>query len=137
MIDDTATLSGSLIPGDLHTRVASLAIIPERAAPPAIALGVYWASRTSLSAAQLHALKVLADSAAAALQRLHAWAESTELGLPWAEAVRMCAWTRRIHLDGEWVSVETFLLRRFGLRVTHGISEEARDLLIGLREPDE
>lgn len=39
--------------------------------------------------------------------------------------VAMCAWTRRIQWEGTWISVEEFLERRFGLTVSHGISEEA------------
>ena len=39
--------------------------------------------------------------------------------------VRMCAWTNRLELDGEWLEIEAFLNRRFGVTVTHGISEEA------------
>jgi hypothetical protein len=39
--------------------------------------------------------------------------------------VAVCAWTRRIRWEGEWVSIEDFLQRRFGLEVTHGISDEA------------
>ena len=135
VIEDTGTLLDAA--GDLTVpdRVASLAAIADRAATPAIAIGVYWASRTSPSQDQVHLLKVLADSVAAARQRLEAWAECAGHALPTADTVRMCAWTRRIQLEGEWVSVETFLLRRFGLRVTHGLSDEARDLLIGPREP--
>ncbi len=39
--------------------------------------------------------------------------------------VVMCAWTRRIRMDGVWVPVETFLEDRFGIQVSHGISDEA------------
>lgn len=49
--------------------------------------------------------------------------------------VAMCAWTRRIRWHGEWVPVDRFLRDRFGLEVTHGISEEALDeelALLGL-----
>ncbi|HXH01722.1 MAG TPA: hypothetical protein VNN09_00195 [Candidatus Competibacteraceae bacterium] len=37
----------------------------------------------------------------------------------------MCAWTRKIRFNGEWVSFETFRWERFGLCVGHGLSEEA------------
>jgi hypothetical protein len=37
----------------------------------------------------------------------------------------MCAWTRWLELDGEWLSVEHYLERRFGIEVSHGISAEA------------
>jgi hypothetical protein len=39
--------------------------------------------------------------------------------------VAMCAWTRRVRWDGEWISVDDFLKARFGLEITHGISDEA------------
>src|SRR5262249_49731275 len=38
--------------------------------------------------------------------------------------VTMCAWTRRVRHDGEWISVEEFLQRRFGLDVSHGIADD-------------
>ena len=39
--------------------------------------------------------------------------------------VTMCAWTRTIRMDGRWVPVEEFLREKFGVRVSHGISDEA------------
>lgn len=39
--------------------------------------------------------------------------------------VTMCAWTRKIQMDGRWVPVEEFLLSKFGVRVSHGISDDA------------
>jgi PAS domain S-box-containing protein len=39
--------------------------------------------------------------------------------------VTMCAWTRRVQMDGRWVAVEEFLLKKLGIKVSHGISEEA------------
>jgi hypothetical protein len=49
--------------------------------------------------------------------------------------VAMCAWTRRMQWEGRWVSVEEFLERRFGLTVSHGISEDAlADQLAALEE---
>lgn len=39
--------------------------------------------------------------------------------------VTLCAWTRKIKLDQEWVSFEEFLTRRLGLAVSHGINPEA------------
>jgi hypothetical protein len=39
--------------------------------------------------------------------------------------VAVCAWTRRIRWEGRWISIEEFLQKRFGLEVTHGISDEA------------
>jgi hypothetical protein len=39
--------------------------------------------------------------------------------------VAMCAWTQRVRWNDEWVAVDVFLKRRFGIEVTHGISEQA------------
>ena len=36
--------------------------------------------------------------------------------------VIMCAWSKAIQLDGEWMSIEAYMARRFGLSITHGIS---------------
>jgi hypothetical protein len=42
-----------------------------------------------------------------------------------ARLVAICAWTGRVRWKGEWVRVERFLKERFGVAVTHTISEEA------------
>lgn len=39
--------------------------------------------------------------------------------------VTVCAWTKRIRLDGTWYSFEDFLEKKLGLDVTHGIHPEA------------
>jgi CHASE3 domain sensor protein len=38
--------------------------------------------------------------------------------------VTVCAWSRTVQDGDEWVSFEEYLHRRFGLRVTHGLSPE-------------
>jgi hypothetical protein len=38
--------------------------------------------------------------------------------------VTMCAWTRKVRWNGEWVSVERYLAERWGVDVTHGMSDE-------------
>jgi hypothetical protein len=44
--------------------------------------------------------------------------------------VTMCAWSRTIEYEGEWISFEDYLQRRFGIRTSHGISPaEAAKLL--------
>lgn len=54
------------------------------------------------------------------------------------EFVTFCAWTGRIQWHGQWVSVEQFLEERFGLNVSHGISEEAIVMLQkALPRPDQ
>jgi CHASE3 domain sensor protein len=39
--------------------------------------------------------------------------------------VTLCAWTRSVEYEGEWISFEEYLQRRFNLSATHGISPEA------------
>lgn len=41
------------------------------------------------------------------------------------ELIMVCAWTKRVNYRGEWVDFEEFLKRHFGLRLTHGLSEES------------
>jgi hypothetical protein len=44
--------------------------------------------------------------------------------------VTVCAWSRTIEYEGQWLSFEDYLQRRFGIRTSHGISPtEAAKLL--------
>ncbi|MFI5336257.1 MAG: MASE1 domain-containing protein [Opitutales bacterium] len=45
------------------------------------------------------------------------------------EFVTFCAWTRRVRWNEQWVPVEQFLQERYGLSISHGISEEALAML--------
>lgn len=36
--------------------------------------------------------------------------------------VKMCAWTRTVEYQGEWLSFEEYLRRRFNIETTHGMS---------------
>lgn len=41
--------------------------------------------------------------------------------------VTICAWSRTVEYEGRWISFEEYLLLRFGISTSHGISpEEAR-----------
>lgn len=51
--------------------------------------------------------------------------------------VVMCAWTRTIQYEGEWLTFEEYLKRRFGLETTHGIRPDQADkILEDDRSPD-
>jgi integral membrane sensor domain MASE1 len=41
------------------------------------------------------------------------------------EIVTFCAWTGKVRMDEDWVSVERFLSERYNLNISHGISDEA------------
>ena len=38
------------------------------------------------------------------------------------ELITICAWSKLIEFEGEWLTVEEYLMRRFHARITHGIS---------------
>jgi len=43
------------------------------------------------------------------------------------QLLTVCAWTKRIRTGEEWQTIEDFLTTRLHLKVTHGISEQARE----------
>ena len=38
------------------------------------------------------------------------------------QIVMMCAWSKTIQFEGEWMTVEKYMSRRFGISISHGIS---------------
>jgi len=50
--------------------------------------------------------------------------------------VTLCAWTRSVEYEGEWISFEEYLRRKFDISTTHAISPDALSQLeIGLGDP--
>jgi PAS domain S-box-containing protein len=43
------------------------------------------------------------------------------------QLLTICAWTKRIRTGQQWQTIEDFLTTRLHFKVTHGISEEARE----------
>lgn len=43
--------------------------------------------------------------------------------------VTVCAWTRRVHWQGRWLTFEDYLAQRFNLHCTHGICDEEAEKL--------
>ena len=41
------------------------------------------------------------------------------------DLLTVCAWSKRVRYEGEWINLEQYLLLAHGLFVTHGISPEA------------
>ncbi len=67
-------------------------------------------------------LRLSARKAIAALSRLVQGAErATEL----ERLVTVCAWSKKIQVDGRWVTFEEFLVDNLGVRITHGIDPES------------
>lgn len=49
--------------------------------------------------------------------------------------VTICAWSRTVEYQGEWISFEQYLRRRFNINTSHGISpEEAKKAIEGDRD---
>ena len=46
--------------------------------------------------------------------------------------ITICAWTQRVNFNGRWMRMEEFLWNRFRVKVSHGISEEAFDGVVGM-----
>jgi CHASE3 domain sensor protein len=45
--------------------------------------------------------------------------------------VTICAWTGLVYYEGQWIRMDEYLQRRFGLSVSHGLSREASTKIIG------
>lgn len=48
---------------------------------------------------------------------------------PPGETLSVCAWTNQVRLGTDWVPLEEYLRRKFGLKISHGISPEAHRLM--------
>jgi CHASE3 domain sensor protein len=46
--------------------------------------------------------------------------------------ITICAWTQRVNFNGQWMSMDDFLWRRFRVKVSHGISEQAFEGIMGM-----
>jgi hypothetical protein len=112
------------VPQDAYRRtfVKSLAMVPIRSLSPVGAVGVYWARPSQPTAAVVRLIQALADSAAVALEVVKASRELGDSDSGGTSPARMCAWTRQFEWNGEWMPLEAYLLRRFGIAVSHCIS---------------
>jgi hypothetical protein len=122
------------VPQDAYrpTFVRSLVMVPIRSADPIGAIGAYWQQVQTATPETVHWLQALADATSAGLEAVRANAEVAAVRSPGGsrppmpnEFVRMCSWTKRLYHEGKWISLEAFLRQRFGLEVTHGMSEDA------------
>jgi len=123
------------IPQGLYraTFVRSMVMVPIRSSAPVGAIGAYWATVRGISGETVHWLQALADATSAALDTVLAGREAEQVAVgrtglateTGGDIVRICAWTRRIQHDGQWLSLEAFLRVKFGIIVSHGISDEA------------
>ncbi len=125
------------------TFVKSLAMVPIRSLRPIGAIGIYWRETHRPTPTAVQWLQSLADSTALAIEHVQARDEMQEVRyrsellqnenaalrhdqrIASAGVVKVCFITRRVEVDGQWISLESFLKKRYGLDVTHGLSPEA------------
>ncbi len=43
--------------------------------------------------------------------------------------LRVCAWTKQVNVDGEWIPIDHYLAKHLGIKVSHGISEQGLAML--------
>jgi len=43
----------------------------------------------------------------------------------------LCAWTKQVNVEGQWIPIERYLADYCGLKLTHGMSEEALNRFMG------
>jgi hypothetical protein len=48
----------------------------------------------------------------------------------------ICAWTKQVKVDGDWMSIDRYLTERCGVRLTHGVSKEAAEKMLRERGLD-
>jgi hypothetical protein len=46
------------------------------------------------------------------------------------EFVTVCAWTGQVKFQGQWLKLDDYLKRRFGITVSHSLSQEAADKMM-------
>ncbi|MBA3521223.1 MAG: GAF domain-containing protein [Gemmatimonadales bacterium] len=71
-------------------------------------------------------VRLSARNTIAALTRIFQGAERTD---DLKRLITVCAWSRKIRVDDEWISFEEFLVSRLGLSVSHGIAPETEEQL--------
>jgi hypothetical protein len=50
--------------------------------------------------------------------------------------VTICAWSRTVEYQGEWISFEEYLLRRFNVNTNHGMSPAEKEKILTKLEGD-
>ena len=63
--------------------------------------------------------------------------ETKELKRRVNDLVTMCAWSHTVEYQGEWISFEEYLLRRFNINTSHGISPAEAKKTFGELQPND
>ena len=73
-------------------------------------------------------LRLSARKTIATLRNIFMRAESSQ---ELTDLITVCAWSRKIRVEGEWVSFEEFLVNRLGATITHGLAPDVAQRLDG------
>ncbi len=46
------------------------------------------------------------------------------------EFITVCAWTKKVKFDNDWISFDEFLVNKMGLKVSHGMNPEAMEAFL-------
>jgi hypothetical protein len=79
--------------------------------------------------ARLQWLNLALSSIALAIASGAAWTAFRRRVREFDGLITICAWTQRVWWEGHWISFEDYLSQRFNLRCTHGICEEAAEIM--------
>lgn len=92
--------------------LASLGIVlaPDIGEPSYVVLSDYTIMLVTLTAAA--AIGIIANRRAAQLQTM-------------SKLLTMCAWTKKVKVQGEWIPIEDYLMKHLGVTITHGMTEES------------
>jgi GAF domain-containing protein len=135
--DPTQRMPGAIPFGNSSRPSASAMFVPVRQRTAVCGvLSIQSYTPNAYTEDDLQGLQWLADHCGGALERIRIQEElaqrSAELESALARiaklqnaVLRVCAWTKRINVDGEWVTVEQYLQETLGLQITHGMSGEA------------
>lgn len=77
-------------------------------------------------------LRISSRKAVRSLSKLnrHVPEQEAEGELDTEELTTICAWTKSVLVDGQWMTFEEFLESQLGLKVTHGIRPEEADRIV-------
>lgn len=115
------------------TFVKSMVMAPIRGIRTTGAIGAYWARVHTADSQTVGWVQTVADAVSPVLDITLAKEDHrpdpAQTDDP-EKMIRVCAWTRRVELDGAWVPFETYLRLHFGLKVTHTISDQAASAML-------
>jgi len=89
--------------------------------------GVFYASgfdETPLMEAQEDLRRLLREKEGLLAELQRSNSEITNLR---SKLLTICAWTKRVRCNDQWMSVDEFLVKELGLHLTHGMSAEAEE----------